>query len=205
MPSSHLNLHSSHMIGHLLLWVSLCLATELLRVQKYVHSSHLYGRSLLWKGLDSNQYSDSSHLYGFHQGRKVVLLQISPSSHLNLHSSHLYERSPLWEGPDSNHYCNPSHFCGRLLVWEGLHSNLRPSKSRSRSGITIFTDTIRGKCQNLPKSFFTFLIFIKVWPVWTKVTDKTDRHRRGNGQAHSYMRNLADLPKNRIDRNRITL
>ena len=39
-------------------------------------------------------------------------------------------------------------------------------------GITIFEMTpFCGKCQNLPTSFFTFLIFAKVRPVRTKATD----------------------------------
>ena len=49
------------------------------------------------------------------------------------------------------------------------------------------------KCQNLQTSFCTFLIFAKVWPVQTIVTD-TQAHR--NGQAHSYRRNHEYLSKN---------
>ena len=49
------------------------------------------------------------------------------------------------------------------------------------------------------KHFLYFLIFVKVQPVRTKVTDRqtdrqTDRHR--NGQAYSYRQNVADLSKN---------
>ena len=53
-----------------------------------------------------------------------------------------------------------------------------PWKRRSRSWHTIFSMTLfDGKCQNLQTSFFTFFIFAKVKPVWTKVTDmQADRH-----------------------------
>ena len=55
-PSSHSNSHSSHFSGRLLIWVSLCLARELLCIQQYSHSSQLNGRSPLWEGINSNDW-----------------------------------------------------------------------------------------------------------------------------------------------------
>ena len=76
-----------------------------------------------------------------------------------------------------------------LYIWN------RKCTSRSRS--TIFAATpFDGKCQNLQTSFFTFTLFAMIRPVRKKVTE-THRHActYRNGQAHSYRRNLAVLPK----------
>ena len=43
-----------------------------------------------------------------------------------------------------------------------------------------------GKCQNVQTSFFTLFIFAEVRPVFAIHRDE---------QTHTYMRNLADLPK----------
>ena len=87
-----------------------------------------------------------------------VLLQISPSSHLNSHSSqlnvrlmpwvslasellrvqqyshfeHFYGCLPLWEGFDSNQYLRSSNLYGRSPLWECFDSIIWPSESWSR-------------------------------------------------------------------------
>ena len=78
------------------------------------------------------------------------------------------------------------------------YTNLQkiPTKSRSRLWTAIFTITsFDDKCKNLQTSFFYIFIFAMVRPVQTKLTD-TDGHT--NEIAHSYKRNLADLPTNNL-------
>ena len=83
----------------------------------------------------------------------------------------------------------------------GLDPNLWPSNSRSKSLSTIFAMTqFDSKCQNIQTSFFSFLIFAKVWLGRTIVTHRqththtlTHPHTHRNEQAHGYGRNLADL------------
>ena len=156
---------------------------------------------------------------------KVVLLRISPSSHLNSHSSHLsgrlllwinlfparellwvqqyshsshlYGRLPLWEGLDSNQYSRSSHLYGRSPVWKGLDPNLWPSKSRSMSQSTVFAMTHSMANVKIYKHhFFTFFIFAKVWPVRLKIAARQGQTRtKTDKPIISYRRNLTDLLK----------
>ena len=65
----------------------------------------------------------------------------------------------------------------------------------------IFAVTpFNGKCQDLQTSNFRFLIFAKMWPMWTILADT---YTDGNTETEidKPRRNLADLPKNILDGN----
>ena len=139
------------------------------------------------------QSLDGAHAY-WRVSWRFVLLQISPSSYLNSHSSQLNGRLLLWASlflanellwVQQNSHSSQLH--GWSPLWEGVDLNLRPSKSRSRSRSTTFTTmSLVGKRNNLQKTFFRFLIFVKVWHGRTIVTPRqTDRQTDRHAHTHT--------------------
>ena len=97
-----------------------------------------------------------------------------------------------------NYKCLPYIFALALSVSEIEKLKMFDLQKRHAVHFTIssFDDKIS---QNLQTSFFTCLIFAKVWPVRKKVPDtqtNTQTHRHRNGQSLGHRRNLTDLPKN---------
>ena len=112
----------------------------------------------VWEDLDSNLYSRSPHPNGSSPLCEGI------GSNLDSNSLHLNGRSPFWEGLDSKEG-------GKVSIFEEIGQGHE---------VQFIAEAIRWKMSKMyTTSVFTFVIFAKVRPVRTKVTDRhihTDKH-----------------------------
>ena len=105
--------------------------------------------------------------------RDIDILNVWPSMVTEYNFRNIVIRWQIWKSTKAIPYI----FALSLTISDINVSNLLPFKSMSRSWSTIFATTpFDCQCQILHMAFLTFLIFTKVRPVLTKITD-TDRHR----------------------------